>query len=82
MKYYQRKALIVKILSYVALGGTIFCLLTGMAFFAVILMMLSFHMSNEAELCKLRVMLLTLAHNQNIIMGVGSVNKDTRPGKR
>jgi hypothetical protein len=81
MSYFQRKSKIMKFLSYIALIATFGCLLTGAAFFAIILMMLSLHLSTESELCKMRAVVIQLIHNQNVMMGVGGENQEVSTRK-
>lgn len=78
MKYWQRKGKWMKALSYVAMVGVFACLYFGMAYFSIILLMFSFHLGNESELCKLRSVLIQVINNQNTMMGV-PVEKTTKP---
>ena len=79
MRYWRRKSLIMKVLSYAALAGTFFCLFTGMAFLSLLLLLFSFHFSTESELCKLRAVVIQLIDNQNVMMGVGFEENQRNP---
>lgn len=67
MKYWQRRGKIMKLLSYLAMGGSVYMILSGQAFFSIILLMFSFRLSTESEMCALRGMLLNLHLHQEVL---------------
>lgn len=80
--YWIRKSKWTKLMSYVALASSVGCILFGMAFFAILLMMLSFHFSQESEMCKLRDTLMQVIHNQNVLIAERNDEKSQATPKR
>ena len=57
-----------KMLGYASMAGVFACLFFGLAYFSIIMLLFSFHLSSESEMCKLRGVVGQLVQNQNAIM--------------
>lgn len=76
MKYWSIRGSVMKWISYAALAGAMACIYFGNAYFSLLLLMFSFHLSNESELCTLRSVVAGLIVNQKAMAGI-DVEKTT-----
>ncbi len=68
MKYWQRRSKIMKLLSYIAMAGVLVTIFMGLAYYSIIMLLFSFHLGNESEMCKMKGVLHQVVHNQTAMM--------------
>ena len=71
-----------KVLSYVAMGGAIYMVLTGQVYFSLILILLSFQLGNESELSKIRGVVAHLYHDMEMMVNTMIGVPDEKPEEK